>query len=169
MQPSIPKKLTIQLGKTKFDKAKGDRPLGEVMAEAVNVVNSCGIDHRYISRHAIRAVCEEIIRRGQVALPIEVDFKYTAPSLPGTGLALCGAIAASTEESDDNEEESWLQEQPRWKNSDEVEPLPLPQGFGDTAESVGLTADRLAYLLCYAAQRYPLLARFVLRFNQAAD
>jgi hypothetical protein len=53
-----------------------------------------------------------------------------------------------------------------WKDGEFIENLPVHHGFRNVAKSIDLRPDRLAYLLCYTATRYPLLARFVLRFNR---
>ena len=72
--------LTLQLTATAIDKRCGDESLGELLEEAVKILNpnrdwdTASIDAQLIARQAVRAVCEEVIRRGHIALPLEVSY-----------------------------------------------------------------------------------------------
>jgi hypothetical protein len=83
-------KLTLQLTATAIDKWRGDESLGELLEEAVQILNpdcdpdTVSIDARLIARQAVRAVCEEIIRRGHISLPLEVSYSnFWQNRLPG--------------------------------------------------------------------------------------
>jgi hypothetical protein len=74
------KRISIQLERTASDKSCDLDSLGELLDEALDVINPDRDDNardlRWFVPHAIRAVCEEVIRQGCVPLPMEVSFSY---------------------------------------------------------------------------------------------
>jgi hypothetical protein len=74
------KTLTLQLTATAIDKRYGNESLGELLGEAVKILNpdcdreTASSNAQLIARRAVRAVCGEIIRRGYLTLPLEVSY-----------------------------------------------------------------------------------------------
>jgi hypothetical protein len=71
--------MSIKLAPDRLD-PPGDQSLGELLKQACRVTrpNLHESDHvceaRWIARWAVRAVCEEIIRTGEITLPLAVIF-----------------------------------------------------------------------------------------------
>lgn len=78
------KRISIQLTPDRFDRADGRDSLDALLKQAAEIT-SPGRDPRreshWIIRWAIRAVCEEIIRTGEIPLPLQVRFE-TTPAAP---------------------------------------------------------------------------------------
>jgi hypothetical protein len=81
------KAISIQLDADRFDKNGNRQSLGALLEDAVKVTRPALADEReirreatWISRWAIRAVCEEIIRRREITLPLAVRFTSAAES-----------------------------------------------------------------------------------------
>jgi hypothetical protein len=70
------KTLSIQLTETRIDKRDDRESLGELLGEALEVINPSARewpDARWLARQAIRALCREIIRTGQLEVPVEMS------------------------------------------------------------------------------------------------
>jgi hypothetical protein len=84
------KTLTLPLTETKYDKRYSTEPMGELLEQAMAIINPDGgtlFDAKWIADQAIRAVCEEIIRTGlcwselsrsgrTIRAPVEVTFTH---------------------------------------------------------------------------------------------
>jgi hypothetical protein len=72
------KKMSITLTQTPLEKECDQISLGELLEETLEVVDPQDFagarEANWIVRNAIRAVCEEIIRVGELTAPIEVRF-----------------------------------------------------------------------------------------------
>src|SRR6266480_4926148 len=78
------KTLTVKLGRPdRFDRALEQESLGSLLEKAINItfpaVARYGERYQskeaaWVARHAIRAVCEEVIRTGRITVPIAVRF-----------------------------------------------------------------------------------------------
>jgi hypothetical protein len=78
--------MTINLAPDRFDKSGEHQSLGELHDNCADILRDPNIhlslnEHRrdvmhYISKRAIRAVCEEILRTGSLPTPLEVSFTH---------------------------------------------------------------------------------------------
>ncbi|HVF73326.1 MAG TPA: hypothetical protein VM940_17115 [Chthoniobacterales bacterium] len=77
------KSITLQLTQTKWDKNCDHDTLGQLLEKAVEVLTPPDAltlcpkgrnGQRWLSRWAIRAFCEEIIRTGNMFCPPEISF-----------------------------------------------------------------------------------------------
>ena len=73
--------ISLQLSPDRFDRANKSESLGELLEKAAAITFPHAAEDgyerkemRWIARHAIRAVCREIIRNGNVTIPMEVTF-----------------------------------------------------------------------------------------------
>jgi hypothetical protein len=77
------KTLSVKLGHDRFDRMRETESLGSLLEKAISVtfpgVAECGEHYQrkeaaWLARHAIRAVCEEVIRTGRITMPLAVRF-----------------------------------------------------------------------------------------------
>ena len=75
--------ISLNLDADRFDHAKNRESLGELLEQAVEITTPASKrdserrvrdEMRWIARQAVRAVCELIIRQGEINLPLQVQF-----------------------------------------------------------------------------------------------
>jgi hypothetical protein len=83
--------MSIQLSADRFDLDKEVEPLGELLEHAVRITfpsrpplegRALMQEAKWISRWAIRAVCDEIVRTGNIKLPLTVRFTQDVERWP---------------------------------------------------------------------------------------
>jgi hypothetical protein len=83
----MPKSINIQLSQTRIERNGSRDSLGDLLKQVADIMHPNHDDEkwgdqckkstiRYVSRWAIRAMCEEIIRTGGMWSPPEVSFTH---------------------------------------------------------------------------------------------
>jgi hypothetical protein len=79
-QEEPPKKITIRL--ERLQRQQNWPPLGELLSKALSVIEfRPERPETWLSRWAIRAVCQAIIAKGEATFPLEVSLKQPALNL----------------------------------------------------------------------------------------
>src|SRR5437899_758383 len=77
------KTLAVKLAHDRFDRALDQESLGSLLERAINITFSAvarygkryqSKEAAWVARHAVRAVCEEVIRTGRITVPLAVRF-----------------------------------------------------------------------------------------------